>query len=533
MKRLSIAFGALLGVLTSIPVIVLSYFASLLGLPFAPFDLFDWIVPLLPGPLVTLAIDTLVAIVSWLDPASISGGVLLAEHLIALALFVFLGAAFGAILAMLGRWKDPRHLPFFGLGVGAVLLALTTAAEFFLGFPAAGPVLSIPWLSLLFLSWGGSLGWLLRGTAPAPAAQAGGPLSRRRFLQLVGTVAVTLTASAAGLGLFLRRRASREGSPTPLLRAAETSGSAASPPEEVLANRIPPAPGVRPEVTATEDFFEVGIRSLPPHIELDIWRLQIDGLVNRPLSLTLEELRSLPAVSQYVTLACISNPIGGSLIGTALYRGVRLKDLLERTVVKTEAIQVFLESADGFYEGVDISAALDERTLLVYEMNGQPLSAEHGFPLRLYVANRYGMKLPKWITHLEVVDAEREGYWTKRGWSLLAVPQTLSNIDRDTLARRDAAAQTVSLGGIAYAGDRGISKVEVQVDSEPWAEAELRAPPLSPLTWVQWRFDWPAQPGRHIARVRTYEGDGRPQRTADSAPHPDGATGIHSVRFEV
>jgi hypothetical protein len=246
--------------------------------------------------------------------------------------------------------------------------------------------------------------------------------------------------------------------------------------------------------------------------------------------LTLDEIRARPSVSQVITLQCISNPVAGDLTSTSLWTGLRLKDLLEEAGMLSAAEEAYIESADGFYESVEMADILDERTLLVHTMNGVPLPVEHGFPLRIYIPNRYGMKQPKWIERIEVIDRQGPGYWVERGWSVEARPQTVSAIDAVV---REPSGGVLPVGGIAYAGGRGISKVEVQVDDGPWAEAILRAPPLSPLTWVQWRYDWPYQAGRHTFRVRAYDGAGILQITDRQSPRPDGATGVHEVTIEV
>src|SRR5512133_3205333 len=161
-------------------------------------------------------------------------------------------------------------------------------------------------------------------------------------------------------------------------------------------------------------------------------------------------------------------------------------------------------------------------------MNGQTLPARHGFPLRIYIPNHFGMKQPKWLTGLEVIDHQGTGYWVDRGWNNQAIPPTTSVIDTVDADAYDPQTGLVPVGGIAYAGARGISKVEVQVDNGPWAPAELRTPPLSPLTWVQWRYLWKAQIGQHIFRVRAYDGSGQLQIAQEAPPEPDGATGINS-----
>jgi len=176
---------------------------------------------------------------------------------------------------------------------------------------------------------------------------------------------------------------------------------------------------------------------------------------------------------------------------------------------------------------------MDERTLLAYDKNGEPLTEEHGFPLRIYITNHYGMKQHKWINSIEAVAEERTGYWVERGWSKRAVVNTTSVIDTLEIDPPDSTTGSVPIGGIAYAGARGIGKVEVQVDGGDWMEAQLRAPSLSPLAWVQWRYDWQASPGRHMLRVRATDGDGALQEAQFRDVRPDGATGIHSREFQI
>ena len=176
-----------------------------------------------------------------------------------------------------------------------------------------------------------------------------------------------------------------------------------------------------------------------------------------------------------------------------------------------------------------MSDLMDDRTMFAYEMNGAPLARDHGYPLRIIIPNRYGMKQPKWIVNMEVLDREGRGYWVERGWSEEAFVRTTSVIDNVATRATDEEIGTVPVGGIAYAGANGISKVELQVDDGPWTEAELRAPPLSHLTWVQWRYDWPRETGRHEFKIRAYDGFGELQILEANPVRPDGATGVHKV----
>jgi hypothetical protein len=215
------------------------------------------------------------------------------------------------------------------------------------------------------------------------------------------------------------------------------------------------------------------------------------------------------------------------LISTGYWTGVRLPDLLRDLGVQPQAKALAIQAADGFYESVALEDMRDPRTLLVYGMNGQTLPIEHDYPLRIYIPNSYGMKQPKWITRIEVIDHPGAGYWVDRGWSKEARPQVLAIID--SVAQDQIVAGRVPIGGIAWAGDRGIRTVELQVDGGAWDAAQLLTPPISPLTWLLWRYDWPVVAGRHTFRVRATDSTGALQIEQPAAPHPNGATGYHAV----
>jgi DMSO/TMAO reductase YedYZ molybdopterin-dependent catalytic subunit len=294
---------------------------------------------------------------------------------------------------------------------------------------------------------------------------------------------------------------------------------------------VQPAPGTRLELTPNEDFYRIDINTRPVSIEGASWVLEVDGLFDNPRPLTLSDLTAYAAATQAITLSCISNPVAGDLISTSNWTGVRLRDVLKDLGLRPEAEELYIEAADGFYESVAMEDLMDPRTLLVYGMNGETLPVEHGFPLRIYIPNRYGMKQPKWIKRIEAIDHQGPGYWVERGWSAEARVQIVSVID--TVAKDHVVDGKVPVGGIAWAGDRGIQKVEVQVDDGEWAEAVLRTPPLSSLTWVQWRYDWPMSTGRHRFRVRATDGTGALQIEEVSGVQPDGATGYHLVTVDI
>lgn len=533
MKRKNLSTGLWLGALTSIPIVMLMYLGNqLAGLSFVPFDVFDLAKRALPGPteaLVNLIDDTIITLSSGSLPVTPG----LIEQILALVQFVVIGGLFGIFLAILDQRGTMQRLPAIGLAAGLVLSGLIISTEALLGSLADRPLLGALWLGALFLAWGLVLGWLIREMHLSDLAEADG--DRRRFLYWVGTTAVVLIAGALGLGALIRRRESTKEFGRTLVtpESGTTSGAAASPPEEELANRIEPAPGTRSEVTSNEDFYRIDINRTPPEIDAGTWHLEISGLVENPLSLTLEEIRARPTVSQYITISCISNSVGGELISTSLWTGTRLKDLLEEVNVSLGAQEVYIEAIDGFYESVSMADMMDERTLLVYEMNGEPLPVEHGFPLRIYIPDRYGMKQPKWIVRMELIDKEGPGYWVDRGWSKEARVRTTSVIDNVAVGQPSSDGERIPIGGIAWAGARGISKVEVQVDDGPWTEAQLRIPPLSQLTWVQWRYDWAPQPGRHTAGVRAFDGNGDLQVLEDQDNYPNGSAGVYTYSFEI
>ncbi len=531
MKRSAMIRGAALGALTSLPVIALSYLGEVVaGLPFVAFDVFDWVARTLPGDLITFGIDTMVALIRGLNLGPTSGTAKLLEQAMAVGQLVAGGAVFGLALAWLDQRRPSGRLRP-GVFGGAVFFLLTTAIELDLGEPQAGWAASVIWLAALFLAWGAFLQWsVLRSSFAEEEAEA--MVDRRGFLRVIGGGSIAAALAAVGLGRLLESepQPTTTAAPLPEIDTDSTSGPAASPSQEELAARIEPAPGTRPELTSNEDFYRIDINTTPPEIDASEWRLQLEGLVHNPMTLTIEDIINRRAVTQVVTMQCISNPIGGDLTGTSRWTGTPFVELLKDAGLRAGAQEVYIESADGFFESVAMEDIMDERTLLVYAMNGVPLPVEHGFPLRIYIPHRYGMKQPKWITRMEVIDNEGPGYWVERGWSAEATVRTTSVVD--TVAPESMASETgtVPVGGIAWAGERGISKVEVQVDDGDWMEAELRAPALSPLTWVQWRYEWPYESGSHEFRVRAYNGDGEMQILESTPTRPDGATGIHTLR---
>jgi DMSO/TMAO reductase YedYZ molybdopterin-dependent catalytic subunit len=390
-------------------------------------------------------------------------------------------------------------------------------------------------LALVLIGGGALLGRALAAVAEPSEASASKALGRRRFLRLAGTGSFAVIVTAAGVSLLSKKdqKASIAGEDEELALAGRTSGPAASPSPSELEKRFAPVPGTRRELTKTSEFYRIDINLRPPEIDGRAWRLKLGGLVERPLSLSLADIWSRPRQTQALTLSCISNPVGGDLISTGFWTGTPFKGILDEAGLKPGVREIAIESADDFYESVPLEEAMDPRTLLVYDMNGQPLTAAHGFPLRIFIPGHFGMKQPKWIVRMEAIDRPRVGYWVERNWSEKAPVLTTSVIDTVDAKGIDAASRLVPVGGIAYSGAKGISRVEVRADNGPWEKAELREPALSPLTWVQWRYDWKAAPGKHVLQVRAYDGTGQAQVESERGTYPDGATGLHSRSADI
>lgn len=525
MKRHFLLTGALVGGGVGIVLAALFYLGDqLLRLPFFPFTLFDWLARALPGDVVTLGIDSIVDGILLLNIGeSTSETAKLMEQILALLLFVLLWVVIGWVIALLSQ-----RTRFSGQQAGlAAALLLFGAVVLALNLPAVQQPLLLAWHLVLFSLGGWAVGWSLAAAREANTAVS--PTDRRHFLWRFGGAVLGLTAGAWGIGWLFGQEPVDTGAAETVDTGGEDMALAdvATDPE-ALQGRLEPAPGTRPEMTPNGEFYRIDINVRPPTIMQADWQLQVDGLFDNPRPFSLADLMVFPAVTQPLTLSCISNRIGGDLIGTAEWTGVRLGLVLEELGLQPAAQELYIEAEDGFYESVSLPDMMDPRTLLVYAMNGQTLPQEHGFPLRIYIPNRYGMKQPKWITRIEAIEGEGSGYWVERGWSETARPHIISIIDTVADEARLADGR-IPIGGIAWAGDRGIQQVEVQVDEAAWQTAELRVPPLSTLTWVQWRYDWPAASGEHTFRVRATDGEGDLQIGEETGVRPDGATGYHTI----
>ena len=539
MKRFSLGIGALVGALATAPLIGLMYLADqLAGLPFIPYDLFDWITRVLPGPLITFGIDVMIDAMRLVG-MSVAATAKTAEKIAAVLQFFFMGVAAGAFFFLLFRARNMRPDLIVGPVVGALLGLPMIAISIAIGGSNVQPVLVALWLAVLFLAWGAafreSYVRLYRAESPADGSgpqPAAATIDRRQFLVRVGAATATITVATSGLGYLLAQAARRELEAALAASMAHKTQTTLGPLFPNANDPVMPAPGTRPEYTPLKDHYKVFIRTEPTVIDGATWSVPIMGLVDNPVSLTIDGLRNnYESRDQYVTLSCISGRIGTTLISTTQWTGVSVQDILADVKPQADARYLHITSGDGFYETVDLDLiASDKRIMLAYAWDGNPIPIDHGFPLRIWLPDRYGMKQPKWITGIEVLDEYKEGYWVERGWDEVARVKATSVIDTvaaDAVYESEGR-QLVPVGGIAFAGARGISKVEVRVDGGPWQEARLRSP-LSETTWVFWRYDWPFSAGKHEFEVRCAEGDGTPQIETAQGNRPSGATGVHSV----
>ncbi len=286
--------------------------------------------------------------------------------------------------------------------------------------------------------------------------------------------------------------------------------------------------GLPPEITPNSDFYSISKNFADPKVAEEGWSVQIGGQVERPYTLTLDQIRALPAVTESRTLCCISNEVGGDLISNATWTGVRLKDLLERAGVKNGAVDLALSARDGYTDSITIDKALNGEVLAVYEMNGVTLPDKNGFPLRLLVPDIYGMKNVKWVTRLDVVNTDYRGYWQEQGWNDVATIKTMSRMDYPR-SREVLPTGATKLGGVAFAGGRGVAKIEVSPDGgTTWSEGTIRRP-LGPYTWVLWTAQLDLAEGEHRLMVRATDGKGVVQTNRPTPPLPDGSSGWHGV----
>jgi len=386
-------------------------------------------------------------------------------------------------------------------------------------------------------------------TASADAGVASA--SRRDFMKYLGGGALALLGGAA---LWAVIRQALQPPPNAQLEPVDAGGTATGsptvPPHATAVAGTTPAPAATPEATAvanndfanvkallvpeitpTDSFYITTKNFIDPTVNGDTWTLSFMGLVDNPYTVNMKDIQALPPVTRPQTLACISNPVGGSLIGNANWKGVDFAAMLQKAKPKSNAIKVIVRAADGYEDSFPLDVALNNQVVLAYEMNGQPLVTKHGYPTRLLVPNIYGMKNCKWLTQVELTDQDFMGYWEGQGWDDVAHYQIQSRIDYPNTDQIDA--KPLYVGGIAFAGNRGIKRVEVTTDGgNTWANAQLRAA-MGPFTWVQWTYPWEPKPGVYTLQVRATDGTGAVQTSQQQDTYPSGATGYHTVQVRV
>jgi DMSO/TMAO reductase YedYZ molybdopterin-dependent catalytic subunit len=413
--------------------------------------------------------------------------------------FGYAGIAVFGLIGAAAAWTRP------GLGFGSVFPSLIGA-----GAGAAA-------MAVLLHGW----------RPPRPDLET----SEGRRSVLIGAI---VALAGAGLAELIGRQLGERSNVTAARNAVRLPSTTATP------SQLPPDAAVDEQttfVTPNGEFYRIDTALVVPQVDPTTWTLKIHGMVDKPLTLTYAQLLARPMIERYITLCCVSNPVGGDLVGNALFLGAPLKDLLEEVGVHAGADQVVGRSADGFTAGSPTAVLMDGRdAMLAVGMNGEPLPTAHGFPVRVVVPGLYGyVSATKWITELEVTTfAAFDAYWVQRDWVPTGTIQTESRIDTPSDGSTKNAGPTV-IAGVAWAQHRGISKVEVQVDSGPWRVATLDPVP-STDTWRQWKLNWNATPGSHRIQVRATDNSGQTQTSAIgnmvNGKYTD-STGYHQIKTNI
>ncbi len=497
---------------------------ELLGLPYPPEAIFQVLINPVPGSIQSVVVDNLRQYAKY-------GALTFAS-----VIFIIIYGAIGILIGLLSR----RKISKWGLiGIGTLIttaLSLGLEAE----FASSVSVLASAsgWVLVAALAVVIDLGF---SAYVVSSVQIGRSMpvqptisltpERRKLIKRVGlgalAIAIVYFASRVGLSLFSGQPVIQSNTPIPV-NSEQTTMSLTGAPDIFSDPRI--ANLVASEVTDTRIFYRVDIDPFPPQLNFDQWSLNVTGKVNKELTITKNDLLQMPSTDQYATLECVSNTINpaGALISNAKWTGVPLATILNQAGLTSDAVYVIFHCAEGYSVGIPKERALEQGALLAYKMNDELLPAEHGSPLRAIIPGLYGMMNAKWITGIEVSDSVYLGYWQERGWTNDAQIHTTSIV----YYPGDGAQVNGSLpiAGVAFAGDRGISKVEVSTDGgSTWNAAELKTP-KSPYSWVLWAYNWtPTTKGSQTILVRATDGTGQTQDSNNTQPFPNGATGYNSI----
>jgi DMSO/TMAO reductase YedYZ molybdopterin-dependent catalytic subunit len=472
------------------------------GVIFPPAALADLIIRATPGDVSTFFID---ALKHW--------------SLRLLALGVLVGSlVLGAEL--LWRWSRDGRLRTVETAIVIAVLGAVVAVG---GATGTGSAL----VTLLLLTLAAVV---YEVVASSVYAASGSPVDagRRNVLKLGfgGALAVAFAGGALG---WLARAFS---GPDRNVEIASPASSEELPPVD---DAFPDLAGLPTDVTSAEEHYVVDINLIKPSVDADDWTLRVFGEVDEELTLDFERLQErFEFVEEHSVMTCISNEVGGNLIGTSLWGGVRLSEVLEAAGVGDGVVDLVLRGADGYSDSIPLDVAMNEHVLIAVSQNGEPLTQEHGFPCRLRVPAIYGMKNVKWLESIELVNTDYQGYWMDRGWSDEAVVKAESRIDVLGDDGSAGVGNATWIAGIAWAGDRGISKVEVSTDGGlTWDEALLKDP-INERTWRFWAYRWtPDKAGDVEIVCRATDGDGAVQTKQEAEPHPSGASGYPSRSISV
>lgn len=468
---------------------------------------------------------------------------------------VIVAIGLGRFLAARPAARSPRRLLDAGLRLGLVywlvveglLLSLLGAGP--LGEHAHDGVESAIYAMFAFAAYGLVLAafWLLIQPRPRAAAAAsvlsGAGWTRRRTLAAFTAGGAVVLAGGTINRIVAMMDEQASGTSGSVASASPTTAGAAA--ASNVAEAVTPAagaadsstavfddpPGTSPEVTPPAAFYVVSKNEVDPVVKAGDWSLDIRGMVDSPQKLSYQQFLALPTVDQFTTLECISNNIGGDLISNGYWTGVPLSKLLDQVGAQKNATLVIFTSADGYKESLPVANARQPDVLLAHTLDGAPLADKHGFPLRVITPGLYGMKNPKWLTRIELSTTPITGFWEQSGWDPGKGIETMARFD--TKPSNVALGQPLDLGGVAFAGDRGVTAVQVSTDGgKSWSNAALK-PPLSPLTWALWSFTWtPDRKATYQVKVRAVDGRGSSQDPSRHDSYAAGASGYDTITIK-